>query len=199
MIGTTNVTLVGGGQVTLDGYTANLITGANASATLINQDNTISGGGQLGGGTLTLVNQANGVIENGGGDLTIDTGATTIGNAGLLEAVSGGALTIGSAVSNTGTILANGVLRIAGSVNGSGAVDIDVGGTLSVGGGITNGTVTFKRGTSSGTLSLGTPRWRYGCDPGLRGGGRNRPGRSCRDIAQLLWHDYQRHADSQRD
>jgi hypothetical protein len=67
--------------------------------TLTNVDNTISGGGQLGNGQLTLVNEASGVIEGNGGALIINTGGNTISNAGLME----GSLVIDSAINNIGT------------------------------------------------------------------------------------------------
>jgi len=63
--------------------------GASAAATLDNASQTIAGYGQLGGGTLTLINGARGTIDATGGTLTVDTGANTTVNQGLIEAVGG--------------------------------------------------------------------------------------------------------------
>src|SRR5665213_490785 len=65
----------------------NTLEGATTGATLTTS-NFIHGAGQLGGGQMTLVNQAGGVIESYGPSLfTIDTGANTITNAGLFLAM----------------------------------------------------------------------------------------------------------------
>src|SRR6185295_18055863 len=50
------VTLEGGGNIVLSDSDLNRISGTNASVTLDNQDNTISGAGQLGDGELNLTN-----------------------------------------------------------------------------------------------------------------------------------------------
>jgi hypothetical protein len=49
--------------ITIDYRDHNSIASSGVPATLINVDNTIIGGGQIGDGYLTLVNQAGGVIE----------------------------------------------------------------------------------------------------------------------------------------
>src|SRR5665213_3583124 len=75
----------------------NTLEGATTGATLTTS-NFIHGAGQLGGGQMTLVNQAGGVIESYGPSLfTIDTGANTITNAGLFLATSAGGMTIAGA------------------------------------------------------------------------------------------------------
>jgi hypothetical protein len=116
--GTTSVTrlrvlaggasLTGGGTVSLGGSDSWLV-GASAAATLTNVDNTIAGVGLTGGNSLTLVNQAAGVIDAVGGILSVATKGTTLTNAGLLEASGGGTLVVdaGAIIANTGgTILA---------------------------------------------------------------------------------------------
>jgi hypothetical protein len=123
--------LTGGGTVALSNNTANKIMGAIGAATLSNLDNTISGAGALGGGSMTLNNQAAGVINaNGSKALTIDTGAATVVNAGLIKASGAGGLTILSAVNNSGVLSANGGnLTVTGAVSGGGKGLIN-GGTL---------------------------------------------------------------------
>ena len=50
------VTLQGGGRIVLSDSDANIISGTSSGVTLNNEDNTISGFGQLGNGELTLTN-----------------------------------------------------------------------------------------------------------------------------------------------
>ncbi len=135
VIGASNVTLSGGGQVTLSDNSQNYIFGVTAAATLTNVNNTISGSGQLGNGQLTLINQASGVINanNPGNALYLNTAGKTVSNAGLIEATGAAGLTIVSTTvddSGGGTILAsNAVVRLQ-------SADI-IGGTLkTVGSGV---------------------------------------------------------------
>jgi hypothetical protein len=121
VIDTRGDTLTGGGQVVLGGG-ADLIQGASAAVTLTNVDNTITGGGALGGGKLGLINEASGRIE---GDtpksLVIDTGASTILNAGTILAGEG-SVTIKSAIVNSGTLgVDGGILTLDGAVSGKGS------------------------------------------------------------------------------
>ena len=108
------VTLEGGGQLTLSDSSANTIVGTGPNDTLTNVDNTISGAGEIGSGdgTLTLVNEAHGIIEanDAGGTLTLETG-TTITNNGVLEALNGGTLKILDPVTGSGSaIIAGGTM-----------------------------------------------------------------------------------------
>ena len=75
---------------------------------LNNVDNTISGAGDIGNGSLTLHNE--GLIEaQGSHALIIDTGANTIINTGILEA-NGDSLIVDSPVSGGGNaVIAGGV------------------------------------------------------------------------------------------
>ena len=113
-----------GGGADLDGGE---ILGPSTAVTLTNVDNTISGSGRIGATSLTLVNQAAGVIDaNGTSDLTIDTGASAIVNAGLLEATNQATLRVG-AVANDGVIEADGGgVIVSGPVTGSGSAVINV-------------------------------------------------------------------------
>jgi len=130
---TANAVLTGGGSLTLSNNANNFIKGSQAADVLTNADNTISGAGDLGDGVLTIVNDASGVIKaNDLKPLTIDTGANTVSNAGLLEAINGGAMNVLSAVANSGTLVAmGGTLSVDGVVTGSGVGLIDDG-TLSL-------------------------------------------------------------------
>ncbi|MGI9169497.1 MAG: hypothetical protein ACR2FH_04875 [Caulobacteraceae bacterium] len=125
-----NTTLTGGGTVEC---MATTITGTAKAVVLTNVDNTITGYGAVGNGALTLINQANGVIDANldGLTLTIDTGAKTITNAGLIEATVGGSGVIESAIRNSGTLeaLGGGTLTFNGAVSGSGTALVS-GGTL---------------------------------------------------------------------
>ncbi len=150
-IANAGVSLTGTGSITLSSTAK--ITGNSATATLTNVSNKIYGAGQLGGGKMTLVNAAGGLIDgNQATGLTIDTGAATIANAGLIESAGSGLLTIKSAVNNTGTLYASGGTLIAnGAVTGAGKVTIanglaDFVSTLA-------NNVTFTA-TSTGTLEL---------------------------------------------
>ena len=103
------VTLSGGGHIELSDSAQNYFIG---DGTLNNVDNTISGAGDIGNGTLTLHNE--GLIEaQGSHALIIDTGANTIINTGILEA-NGDSLIVDSAVSGGGNaVIAGGVLEFA--------------------------------------------------------------------------------------
>ncbi len=150
--------LTGGGKVVLtDAYGNSApgeITGSSALGTLDNVDNTISGFGALGGGSLGLANEAAGTVDATASTLTIDTGANVIVNKGLLEGV-GGALVVASAVSNTGTIGAGagGTVTLKGPITGSGAIAVG-GNGVSIAGAVASGqTISFAPGQAD-TLDL---------------------------------------------
>jgi hypothetical protein len=138
-------TLAGGGVLALSNLTTNFIRGATASATLTNKD-TLRGGGHLGGGSMSLVNA--GTIEaNGTAVLNVDTGANTVINSGLIEAVGAGHfLTVNSAIDNTGTLMSDaGVLTLAGAVSGAGEVKV-VGGSVTVYGALSENVIFGSSG-----------------------------------------------------
>ena len=135
------VTLDGGGTVTLDGPSDQIIA-ASGGGTLNNYE-TISGNGGIGhagDGTLALHNESGGVIEATGGTLTIDTGTTFI-NDGTIEANSGGTLVIDDVVTGTGSATLNGgTLEIGARATDAqsvtfgaagGKIQIDTGGSFS--------------------------------------------------------------------
>ena len=181
LIGASGATLSGKGSVVLDDSTANMIVGATVKAILTNQDNTISGAGSLGGGKMTLVNQTAGLIDaNLTNVLTLNTGTTTITNAGTLESTGAGGMLIQSAVANSGTIdgagsgaltlqnakvsgtggmveaLAGGHLSLQSATITGGAVSVAAGGLLSVdsGGSTTASSVTATTFTNKGLVSI---------------------------------------------
>jgi fibronectin-binding autotransporter adhesin len=144
------VTLSGGGVLELSeepDVPPTYLTGATAAATLTNVNDKIDGTAHLGGGQMTLINDAAGVITGDGEyALTIDTGANTIVNAG---GASG--LNIVSAVNNTGTLVADSYLTVTGTVTGAGTVQIGAG--LADFTKVFTENVTFT-GSGDGTLEL---------------------------------------------
>jgi hypothetical protein len=119
-------TLSGGGTFDMGAYSASQMTGASPAATLTNFDK-ITGSGQLGSGSMTLINGAGGVID--GNDrsraITINTGANTIANAGVIESTRSGRVTLSSAIANTGFLaVTHGTLTLDGVVTGAGSVRI---------------------------------------------------------------------------
>jgi hypothetical protein len=129
IVAAAGASLSGRGPIELSDTATNKIMGASASATLTNVANTIEGAGLLGGGEMILVNDAGGVIDGNQAEaLTIDTGAKTITNAGLIEDTGAGGTTIASAVNNSGTLsAAGGALTLLGPVTGAGMVRITAG------------------------------------------------------------------------
>ncbi len=123
-------TLHGSGQIVLSDSDANIISGTSSSVTLNNQDNTISGAGQLGNGELSLINSGT-IDATGTHALVIDTGANMVLNSGLLEASGSGGMTVVSSIANSGILWAHGAnLTVEGAVSGDGIAKIDGGGTL---------------------------------------------------------------------
>ncbi|MHB8528859.1 MAG: beta strand repeat-containing protein [Caulobacteraceae bacterium] len=121
-----NTTLTGGGHLTLTDSNGNAVSGASG-LTLTNANNTISGSGNVGGGSLVLVNQAGGIIDANGASnrLLLDTGTNSITNAGLIEATGAGGGKIKSAITNNGVLEADGgTLSVKAAVSGSGSAVI---------------------------------------------------------------------------
>jgi hypothetical protein len=88
------------------------IEGGGSPVTLVNVNNTIEGDGTIGGAGLKLNNKVGGLIEASGTGavLVVDTAANTIINGGTMAATVSNTLFIGSKISNTGTLVANGGL-----------------------------------------------------------------------------------------
>ena len=131
IVAAAGATLTGGGALSFTNLATNSLHGAGASATLTNVNDRILGAGLLGGGEMILVNQSGGVIDgNDALALTINTGANTIANAGLIEATGAGGVIVDSAVASTGKLYADGgVLTLDGAVTGAGTGYVN-GGTL---------------------------------------------------------------------
>ena len=147
------VTLEGGGSIVLSDSDQNIISGTSSSVTLDNEDNTISGAGQLGNGELSLTN-AGTINATGTHALTIDTGSNWVFNSGVLEASGSGGLTVASAIANSGVLWANGsTITVDGQVTGNGTATIDGNGTLDFEASATVNVVFGSEG--AGTLKLG--------------------------------------------
>jgi hypothetical protein len=154
------VTLQGHGQVVLSDSADNFIFGTVSDVTLTNVDNTISGAGHLGDGTMVLVNEGT-IIASGTNSLEIDTGTNTIVNSGTLEATGSGGLVIDSNVENSGLLWANGAnIAVHGSVTGGTAV-MENSGTLEATG--SGGLVIDSNVENSGLL------WANGANITLHG------------------------------
>ncbi len=146
------VTLSGGGRLVLAEANVNRVLATVAGFSLVNLDNQIIGAGQLGLGTLTLVNhgtiianRAAGLLDN---QLIVNTGTIAVVNTGLMEATNTGGLRLSSPVLNQGGIIAAG--------GGHAHVDLDggtiIGGTLTTAG---NGSIDLVAETELDGLSAG--------------------------------------------
>ncbi|HEY7852055.1 MAG TPA: hypothetical protein VIB82_03715, partial [Caulobacteraceae bacterium] len=116
LVESNGATLAGGGTVELYANLHNRIKGASTGAVLTNFDDLIVGAGQIGGGTMTLVNLHAGTIEGFSTvSLTIDTGAATISNSGTIESGDVGQVIVKSAIANGGNLIAQkGTLTLDG-------------------------------------------------------------------------------------
>ena len=168
IIDSATVTLTGGGTLSLSSNGGNRIYGASATNVLDNVNNTITGAGQLGVGTLTLINAAAGIIDaSAATSLVLNTSGEVVTNSGLIESTSTGGLVIQSTTINSstgGTILAasgnvflNGSTLAGGTINstGTGAIYVNGGQSATLDGSaatVTNlGTVNVQ---NQATLSL---------------------------------------------
>ncbi len=160
---TGTVDLSGGGLVTLvDGYdnqsaATQVVTGL-AGSELDNLDNTIRGSGQLGQGTLTLVNGVAGTVQAATGTLELQSGTAADSNAGLMEAAYGGTLLIDGRLVNSGTIRADngGTVLLRGGILNTSLLNVATGGTLALDGGIIlGGLVSSAPGSNITVVSAG--------------------------------------------
>ncbi len=149
------ITLQGGGHVILSDSDANVISGAFPGITLTNVDNTISGAGQLGDWQTVLVNEGT-IVATGTHALTIDTGSNAVINSGTLEATGSGGLIVNGDISNAGLIWADGGnITIGGAVTGTGSALISGAATFEFVA-ASSANVTFA-GDNFGTLALDHP------------------------------------------
>lgn len=99
-------TLSGGGTITLSNSANNRIYGATSTTTLINENNTISGAGQLGVNILQLDNRSTISASYSGATLEIDPSGSGVINTGTLQAINGGILRLDSGTfTNTGGMI----------------------------------------------------------------------------------------------
>jgi hypothetical protein len=154
-----NVTLSGTGTLTMSNNPENFIYGASLTGTEVLTNNiTISGSGDIGNGLMILDNTSLGTINaNQSNPLLLVPSAGGFTNTGLMEATTGGTLTLDNgtyinAVGSTqGTILANG-----GTVNFNNGANI-VGGKLqSENGGVIQNVqdATLDGSTSTGAVTV---------------------------------------------
>jgi len=164
-----SASLTGGGTLTLGNSSATstgtIQVGTGDTGTLTNVNNTITGSGNLGNSTLTLVNQgtinANGQVSSG--ILTVQPGASGMTNTGTLEATNQSTLVLTGTFNNTGgTIQALGesggtvnptVQLTAGTVINGGTLNTTTVGSNS---GLIEGmgAVTLNGITNSGTYAV---------------------------------------------
>ena len=151
-----NVTLNGGGTVAMtDNSGAGNAFFEGNSTTLTNANNTISGTGIIGNGSLTVINQATIDATPAGGISTLVlNGSGGVTNTALLQAIGGGELLIENTITNTGgNITASGAASAVvvdnATING-GALNTTSGGVMETAGGSTatlNG-VTISSGST---------------------------------------------------
>jgi hypothetical protein len=128
-----------------------VVTAAAGGGTLDNVANVVSGSGQLGRGTMALIDEAGGQITASGGTLTIDTsGAAT--NLGQIGAAAGGTLLLLDDIANAGgRILANGgTVALRGITVAGGRLSAAAGGVFAL-----QGSNTLDGTAQAVTLTLG--------------------------------------------
>ena len=176
VVSASGATLAGGGTVSLSDNGSNIILPAAPGAKLTNDD-TIFGAGEIGNGNgdLTLANKGT-IDATGANALVIDTG-NTVSNTDMLVATNPnglpttGGLTVVDALSNSGTIQANGGnVTIEGKLTGSGQAEIFSKSMIEFESAATNG-VTFENNSGdSGLLKLGAAQSFTGTVAGLAAG-----------------------------
>jgi fibronectin-binding autotransporter adhesin len=151
-----SATLTGGGTVTLGNSggteTGTILVGSADTGTLTNTNNTITGYGNLGNGTLTLVNggtvNANGQLTSG--LLTVQPGSGGMTNTGTLEASNQGTLVLEGTFNNTG-----GKIQALGETNGLTSATVELtAGTVINGGTLTTTAVGSNSGIIEGMGSV---------------------------------------------
>jgi len=187
-----SVMLDGSGFVNLTDDTHNAIVSDGSAATFANSD-AIAGAGTIGDTLLALVNDGT-IDATGTNPLTIDTGVNTPTSAGpegsdwfvgsltvtnnsggVLEASAGHTLQIDDNVLNNGLIesgdtggAATAVVNVAGSISGTGSIEIFDNAKVEIGGSVSSGqTVTFEVSNGGGELILDDPNGFQGLVKGL--------------------------------
>src|SRR5580658_6075811 len=115
-IGAANVTLNGGGTLTMSSNSSNIIDGAASTDTLTNQE-TIQGSGNIGDASLKLTNSGT-INANQNVALTVEPTTGGLTNSGTMEATNTGTLVVeaSGAATNSGVIEAasNSILQMIG-------------------------------------------------------------------------------------
>jgi hypothetical protein len=162
-----NVTLIGGGIISMNGSGTNVIAqqSSGGGSTLTNVDNIIQGTGQIGWDGLAIINQSAGTIRANFSSTTIGLWLNTpsVTNSGLIEATNGGLLVITplGQVSGGNPVVNNSSGSIVSSGSGSQVLFSSAtiqGGTLNTVGGGVLGTYTgsgdvYLDGSSHGALT----------------------------------------------
>ncbi len=116
-----DVTLTGGGTVTLSDNSNNRILGNAGTDRLTNADNLIQGAGQLGANGMALTNQGT-ILANQTNTLTIDPSSSGFTNQGTLRANAGSTLKVTDSFTNfSGTTLTGGTYQVLGTMRLSNA------------------------------------------------------------------------------
>jgi hypothetical protein len=163
-----NVQLTGGGQVVMSDDAKNGIVG-NAATKLTNIDNTISGAGHIGNGTVGLTFVNDGTIDaTGTNSLEINISAGAFTNKATIGAQGTGHLIVDGTLANPGGTIAasGGTVTILGAETG-GAATI-AGGSIEFG---SSGTAATTFTSSIGTLRLDDALDFKGTVAGLAGDG----------------------------
>ena len=146
-----NVTLSGGGAVTMKIRQRHAAFLRGSGVTLTNTNDTIQGAGNIGdSGALTIANQATIDANASGQNLNLSQGGGVVTNTGTLEATAGGVLQIFSKVTNTGgAITANGgTVNVIGTISGGTLNTLNGGVMESSGGGANLSGVTISTGST---------------------------------------------------
>jgi autotransporter-associated beta strand protein len=191
-----NVSLTGGGNVTMTDNADNFIVSDGSAAALTNSD-TISGAGTIGDSHLTLINSGT-IDATGTHPLIINTGVTN--NAGgVLEASSGATLDINGNVVNDGLIEAksSASVMITGNVTNSvghtGNIEIFSNASAEITGSVSSGqTVTFEQFNGDGLLVLDDSHDFKGTIAGLTEASSEDLENKV-DLRDLAWHKGQMH------
>ncbi len=147
-----NVTLSGSGTVTLSNNANNFIFGHLGTDTLTNQE-TIQGAGNIGNGSMTLVNSGTiNASQSAGMTLQVSGGVT---NTGTIKATGGTLKLLTTTVTNTGgTISANAnILNLTTSTINGGAVTLTGAATLQLVNGTIHGGSTLTN-SATGTIEV---------------------------------------------
>jgi fibronectin-binding autotransporter adhesin len=148
-----SATLTGSGTVTLGNSsgteTSVIQVGSSDTGKLTNSNNTITGFGNLGNGTLTLVNKgtinANGQVSSGA--LTVQPGSGGLTNTATLEATNQGTLVLEGKITNTG-----GTIEALGQNGGTVSATVKLAADTTV----TGGTLTTTTAGSNSGIIEGT-------------------------------------------